>query len=203
MEYTLQSTGRNGYLTVLRSRALTWAICTAGLRVAFLTNKEALTMVILYSLAPADISANEGLLRTSGILTSTPLIRNLSCRNKSTWSRTNHVDHATAGYVISSSHEPSVGCGSAGQLDGVHATRRVLTPQLIRQLRRLGVGSVTQQRLYVGSIRLRVGRRGHERTVQGDVDLTPQRIQPVVHRSDGFGRIEIVSVDSRHLRLHV
>ena len=116
---------------------------------------------------------------------------------------THHVDHATADYVISSSHEPVVRRGSAGQLDGVHATRRVLAPQLIRQLSRLGVGSVTQQRLYVGSIRVRVGRRGHERTVQGDVDLTPQRMQPVVHRSDGFGRVEIVSVDSRHLRLHV
>ena len=66
---------------------------------------------------------------------------------------THHVDHATAGYVISSSS--------------------------------------------------RVGRRGHERTVQGDVDLTPQRMQPVVNRSHGFGRVEIVSVDSRHLRLHV
>ena len=47
MEYTLQSTDRIGYLTVLRSRALMWAICTVGFRVAFFANKVALTMVIL------------------------------------------------------------------------------------------------------------------------------------------------------------
>ena len=87
MEYTLQSTGRNGYLTVFVSRALMWAICTAGLRVAFLTNKDALTMIILYSVFPRAISANEGLLRTRRNLTSTPLIRNLSCINISTWRR--------------------------------------------------------------------------------------------------------------------
>ena len=63
----------------------------------------------------------------------------------------------------------------------MHATSLVLVPQLIRQLRRLGVESVTQQRLYVGSIRVRVGRRGHEHTVQGEVDLAEQRLQPVVH----------------------
>ena len=116
---------------------------------------------------------------------------------------THHVDQGTACYVISSSHEPVVRSGSVGQFDGVHATSRVLVPQLVRQLRRLGVESVTQQCFYVGSIRVRVGRRGHERTVQGDVDLTSQRMQPVVHRSDGFGPDEIVSVDLRHFHLHV
>ena len=49
-------------------------------------------------------------------------------------------------------------------------------PQLARQLRDLGIGAVTQQRLDVGTIRLRVGGRGHERAVQLDVDLTEQRM---------------------------
>ena len=47
MEYTLQSTERIGYLTVLFSRAMMCAICTVGLRVAFFANKVALTMFIL------------------------------------------------------------------------------------------------------------------------------------------------------------
>ena len=85
----------------------------------------------------------------------------------------------------------------------MHATSLVLVPQLIRQLRRLGVESVTQQRLYVGSIRVRVGRRGNERAVQGEVDLAEQRLQPVVHRSHGFARVDIVTVGSRHLHLDV
>ena len=76
-------------------------------------------------------------------------------------------------------------------------------PQLTRQLRVLGIGTVAQQRLYVGAIRIRVGRRGHERAVQIDVDLTEQRMQPVTHWSHGVGQVEIVPVGSCHLRLHV
>ena len=114
-----------------------------------------------------------------------------------------HVDQTTACYVLSSSHEPGVRIGSACQLDGAHATSLVLVPQLIRQLRRLGTESVGQQRFHVGSIRVRVGRLSHERAVQGDVDLTPQRLQPVVHWSYRCSRVEIVSVGSRHLHLHV
>ena len=53
-------------------------------------------------------------------------------------------------------------------------------PQLTRQLRVLGIGTVAQQRLYVGAIHIRVGRRGH-----------------------GIGQVEIVPVGSCHLRLHV
>ena len=47
MEYTLQSTDRIRYLTVLFSRALMCAICTFGFRVVFFANKVALTMFIL------------------------------------------------------------------------------------------------------------------------------------------------------------
>ena len=47
MEYTLQSTDRIGYLTVLFSRALMCAIWTVGFRVVFFANKGALTMLIL------------------------------------------------------------------------------------------------------------------------------------------------------------
>ena len=89
-----------------------------------------------------------------------------------------HIDQTTPYDVLSSSHEPFVSRGSVGYLDGVHASGRVLVPQLTRQLRVLGIGTVAQQRLYVGAIRIRVGRRDHERAVQIDVDLTEQRMQP-------------------------
>ena len=157
-------------------------------------------MVILYSLIPAAISANEGLLRTSRNLTSTPLIRNLSCRNISTWRRP--IISTTRLPAMHSRRVTNPGLGSGPAASSV-ATSLVLVPQLIRQLRRLGVESVTQQRLYVGSIRIRVGRRGHERAVQGEVDLAEQRLQPVVHRSHGFARVDIITVGSRHLHLHV
>ena len=114
-----------------------------------------------------------------------------------------HIDQTTPYDVLSSSHEPFVSRGSVGYLDGVHASGRVLVPQLTRQLRVLGIGTVAQQRLYVGAIRIRVGRRGHERAVQIDVDLTEQRMQPVIHWSHGVGQVEIVPVGSCHLRLHV
>ena len=114
-----------------------------------------------------------------------------------------HIDHATPYDVLSSSHEPFVSRGSVGYLDGVHASGRVLVPQLTRQLRVLGIRTVAQQRLYVGAIRIRVGRRGHERAVQVEVDLIEQRMQPVIHRSHGVGQVEMVPVGSCHLRLHV
>ena len=69
-------------------------------------------------------------------------------------------------------------------------------PQLTRQLRVLGIGTVAQQRLYVGAIRIRVGRRGHERAIQIDVDLIEQRMQPVIHWSHGVqhsvGEIQVI-----------
>ena len=55
---------------------------------------------------------------------------------------------------------------------------RVLVPQLTCQLRDLGIGAVTQQRLCVGAIRICVGRRGHARTVQVDIDLTEHSLGP-------------------------
>ena len=113
------------------------------------------------------------------------------------------VDHSTPYGVISSSHEPCVTCGSIDYLDGVHTSGRVLVPQLTRQLRVLGIGTVAQQRLDVSTIRVRVGRRGHERTVQVDVDLTEQRMQPVIDRPHRISQVEIVPVGSCHLRLYV
>ena len=46
-------------------------------------------------------------------------------------------------------------------------------------------------------MRIRVGRRSHERAVQVDVDLTEQRMQPVIPRTH-----RIVRVDIDHLRFH-
>ena len=62
---------------------------------------------------------------------------------------------------------------------------KVMGHKLTRQLRDLEIGTVTQQRLIVTTIRVCVGRRGHERAVQVDVDLTEQRMQPVIHWSHG------------------
>ena len=82
------------------------------------------------------------------------------------------VDHSTPYDVRSSSHEPCVSRSSVDYLDGIHVSGRILVLQLTRQLRVLGIGTVAQQRLDVSTIRVRFGRRGHERAVQVDVDLT-------------------------------
>ena len=113
------------------------------------------------------------------------------------------VDHSAPYDVRSSSHEPCVSRGSFDYPDGVHTSGLILVPQLTRQLRVLGIGTVAQQRLYVGAIRIRVGRKGHERAVQVDVDLTEQRMQPVIDWSHGIDQVEIVPVGSCHLHLHV
>ena len=114
-----------------------------------------------------------------------------------------HVDDPTRYDVRSSSHEPCISRGPVIDLDGIHASGLVLVPQLTRQLCDLGNGAVTQQRLYVGTICMRVGRRGHERAVQVDVDLTEQRMPPVIHRTHGIGQVEFVAIGSGHLRLYV
>ena len=144
------------------------------------------------------MSDNAFLLRTSRILSSTPLINNLSCRNRSTWRRP--IVSTTR---LRTNHEPCISRGSVGDLDGIHASGRVLVPQLIRQLRDLGIVAVTQQRLYEGAIRIRVGRRGHQRIVQVDVDLIERRIQPIIHRTHGIGQVEVASIGSGHFRLNM
>ena len=113
------------------------------------------------------------------------------------------VDHSTPYDVRSSSHEPFVSCGSVDYLDGIHASGRIFVPQLTRQLRVLGIGTVAQQRLDVSTIRVRVGRRGHERAVQVDVELTEHRMQPVIDWPHRISQVEIVPVGSCHLHLHV
>ena len=72
----------------------------------------------------------------------------------------------------------------------------VLVPQLTRQLRGLGIGAVTQQRFEVGAKQIRVDRRGHERIVQVDVDLTEQRMEPVIHRIHRIVHVDIGPVFS-------
>ena len=113
------------------------------------------------------------------------------------------IDDPTPYDVSSLSHEPCISRDPVIDLDGIHVSGRVLVPQLTGQLRGLGIGAVAQQRLYVGTIRIRIGRRGHERTVQVDVDLTEQRIQPVIHRAHWIGQVEIGPIGSGHLRLYV
>ena len=116
---------------------------------------------------------------------------------------THQVDDPIPYDVHTSSHEPFVSSGSVDYLDSIPVRGRVLVRQLTRQLRDLGIGTVAQQRLYVGAIRIRFGRRGHERTVQVDVDLTEQRMQPVIDWTHRIDKVEIVPIGSCHLHLRV
>jgi len=147
--------------------------------------------------------ANAFLLGTSCILTSMPMIRNLSWRNQIHLETTHHIDHATTKDLVSSSHESSVGRVSCDVRDGVHAIGRVLVPQLTRQLRLLGIVTVTQQRLDEGAVHIRVGRRCHDCSVQIDVDLIEERMKLVIQRTHKIANIEIGSVGSRHLLLEM
>ena len=113
------------------------------------------------------------------------------------------VDDTTPDDVRSPSHEPCISQGPFVDLHGIHASGVVFLPQLTHQLRCLGICAVTQQRLDVGAMRIRVSRRGHERTVQVDVDLTKELMQPVIHRTHGIGQVEVVLVGSGHLHLYV
>ena len=61
------------------------------------------------------MSANAFLLRTSRVLTSTPLLKNLSCRNRSMWRRP-IMSTTTPNNVSSSSHEPCISRASVGDL---------------------------------------------------------------------------------------
>ena len=107
MEYTLHSTGRNGYLTVVFSRALICAICTAGLRVAFLTNKVALTMVVSKShQRKRRLATHQSYFDVDAVDQEFILHKHIQVET------THHVDHATSGYVLSSFHEPEVRSGS-------------------------------------------------------------------------------------------
>ena len=75
------------------------------------------------------------------------------------------VDHSTPYDVRSSSHEPFV-----DYLDGIHVSGRILVPQLKPSVACPWHRDRSSQRLDISTIRVRVGRRGHERAVQVDVD---------------------------------
>ena len=116
---------------------------------------------------------------------------------------TRRIDHATPNVLVSSSHEARVGRLSCNDHDGVLTIGHVLVSQLTHQLRLLGIVAVTQQRVDVGAVRIRVGRRCQECSFQVDVDLTEDRMKPVIHRTHGIASIEVGSIGSRHLRLNV
>ena len=142
------------------------------------------------------MSAKADLLRTSRILTSTPLMRNLSCRKRSTWRRP----------IISTMR-----------------LLRMFSRRLSRRLSRrrpcewpcpcaTADSSVAcpwhRDRSSAASLCRRDthtcwSKGSHERAIQIDVDLTEQRMQPVIHWSHGVGQVEIVPVGSCHLRLHM
>ena len=88
--------------------------------------------------------------------------------------------------------------------DNVHGGRqRVTEMQLyakVAPLHQMEAGAIS---LVGGQIKteegvtvpcVRIGRRGHGRAVQVNVDLTEQRMQPVIHWSHGIGQVEIVLI---------
>ena len=77
---------------------------------------------------------------------------------------------------------------------------RVFMPQMICQLRLLGIVAETQQRLCLGTDTcwLTVSR---VYSVQVNVDLTEERMKPVIHRTHWIGSIEVGSVSSCHHRI--
>ena len=113
-----------------------------------------------------------------------------------------HFNYATLRGVPSSTDQPRIHHSFVGDLDALHPPIGVLVPQLTRQLRLLGLGSVTQYRFDVGTKRIRIGRRRLEGVAQVDVDLAEQRVQPIVHWTHRNGRVEIRAVSLGHLRSH-
>ena len=148
------------------------------------------------------MSASADLRRASRILIST-VDQEFILQKQIHVETTHHVDDPTLYGVRSSGHEPSISCGPVIDIGCIHASGRVLVPQLTRQLRDLDIGAVTQQRLDAGTISIRVGGRGQERTVQVDVDLTEQRMQPVINRANGIDEVEVGLIGSGHIRLYV
>ena len=84
---------------------------------------------------------------------------------------------------------------------GVDAPGGFFVQQLTRQLHLIDIVALTQNRLDVGSVQVRIGRSDHDRVPRVDVDLTEHRMQPFVHfghfRSDeqvSVGQIQMASI---------
>ncbi|RLJ22856.1 hypothetical protein DJ031_00115 [bacterium endosymbiont of Escarpia laminata] len=67
----------------------------------------------------------------------------------------------------------------------------------------VSLATVTQQGLEVGPVRVRIGRRRHERAVQRHVDLTEHRMQNIIDRGHfGAGR-QIGAIPLNHFEADV
>ena len=74
--------------------------------------------------------------------------------------------------------------------------------QLTRPSRLFGFNTIIQQRVNVGTKRIRIDRRDHERVVQVDVDLTEQGIQILIKGTHRTVRIDDRPISIGHLHSH-
>jgi hypothetical protein len=84
----------------------------------------------------------------------------------------------------------------------VHFAGFVLAEQGGRQLRRFRIDAVTQQRLDVRPVRVRIHRACYQGAVQRHVHLGKQAVMEITDGSDRICRIQVVAVDSGNLRSH-
>ena len=135
------------------------------------------------------------MLRTSCILTLTPLRRNLSWRKRSTCNRP-IISTIRLRDVPLSFNQPCIatihGCG-------IHVSGGVLLPQLACELSIFRFGSVTQYGIDVGAKRVSIRRRRHERVVEVHVHLAEERMEPVIHRCHRCIGGEVGADSSNHL----
>ena len=89
-----------------------------------------------------------------------------------------HLDDSTPRDVPPSLHQTRI---AAVLLRRFHVSGRILVPQLASELSLLRLGAVTQKRFDVGTKRIGVRRRRHERVVEVYVHLAEQRMEPIVH----------------------
>ena len=88
-----------------------------------------------------------------------------------------HLDDSTPRYVPPSLHQTRI---AGVLLRRFHVSGRILVPQMASELSLLRLGAVTQKRFDVGTKRVGVRRRRHERVVEVYVHLAEQRMEPIV-----------------------
>ena len=81
-------------------------------------------------------------------------------------------------------------------------TNGVFVPQYNRPLRVFGFGTIAQRCFDVGPIRTRGVRKGRVGIIQIEVDLTEQRMEPIIHMTYLLFLAEVLSITLGHLRSH-
>ena len=82
---------------------------------------------------------------------------------------------------------------------GIHVSGGVIVPQQACELNIFRFGSVTQYGIDVGTKRVSIRRRRHERVVEVHVHLAEERMEPVIHRCHRCIGGEVGADSSNHL----